>query len=129
MTNEEYVAGLRAVADWYERNPNVPLPESEITIAGVTESREAAADVLRTCAPCRKDIAGDLFTIRKEIGPMTLKFLFWRNSVCERVVVATEEVPERVIPAEPERVEPAYTKEIVEWRCEPVLPHREREAA
>jgi hypothetical protein len=35
-----------------------------------------------------------------------------RETVCTKIVVGTEEVPEYV--------RPAYTKEIVEWDCEPV---------
>ena len=132
MTNQEYVAGLRALADWYEQRPDVPLPEAEISVYGVTgrtdteTEKEAAQWIMREATPCEKHYVDDLFHLKKAFGPITLRFVFWRNKVCERIVVATEEVPERVVPAQPERVEPAHVKEIVEWRCEPVLPARKQ---
>lgn len=125
MTNDEYVASLREMADWYEAHPGMPIPEAEFNCFNVRMDEEtdkdAAQRIVRVAAPCKKSYDDTLFSIRKTFGSLTLRYIFMRNEVCERVVIATEEVPERVIPAEPERVEPAHVKEIVEWRCEPLL--------
>lgn len=123
----EFAASLRKLADWYEEHPTIPLPDEEISVTADLDSKEAAAEILRACLPCKKEYTGGLFVVKKPIGSLTLKFIFWRDAVCERVVVGTKEVPEKVIPATEERIEPAHIEEIVEWRCEPVM--QEREAA
>lgn len=129
MKNQEYVAGLRALADWYEANPDMPLPNPNAQVFNVSDiaddQKKAAQLIMKAAAPCKKIYADKLFHITKEFGPVELEFIFLREKVCERVVIAKEEVPERLIPAQPERVEPAYVREIVEWRCEPILPSRQ----
>ena len=113
MTNSEYVSGLRKLADWYEENEGVALPESVITVYGA-HSKEEAAHLLRALAPCEKTYSDGLFEIRKTFDGIKLRFVFMREAVCERIVVSTEVVPEKI--------EPAYTREVVEWRCyEPIM--------
>lgn len=65
-------------------------------------------------APVEKVYNGEWFDLRKKFGPVTLEFTVNRAIVCERKVVSVEEVPEKLIPA--------YTREIVEWECnDPIL--------
>ena len=61
---------------------------------------------------------GDTFHFRQTIGAVELDAYADREAVCERIVTGTETVTIAARPAEPERVE---EREIVEWRCEPIL--------
>lgn len=115
--NAEYVAGLRQLADWYEKNPQVELPSWQFTVYAF-DTKENAMLVLRACAPCDKEYDGDMFYIRKQFGKIGLNFMFLRQAVCVRRVVGTRDVPEVVIP---KKVVPAHVEQIVEWDCVPVL--------
>jgi hypothetical protein len=52
---------------------------------------------------------GTWLNLVKDFGAFTLEVLYKSELVCERVVVGTENVPEKTVPA--------HTKEIVEWQC------------
>lgn len=52
-------------------------------------------------------------------GNIKLQVFIARTSLCERVVVRTEEVPEQRIAAVPEKIIPASTREVYEWKCKP----------
>jgi hypothetical protein len=108
---------VRAVLDWLEAHPEVPLPY-DIDCGGFMISsvnlKEELQQLAREFGECEKEFSDDSFRLRKRFGTSSLYAFTERKEVCERVVVGTEEVPERV--------QPAYTREIVEWRCtEPLL--------
>jgi hypothetical protein len=115
MTNQEYANGLRAAADWYELHPEVKIPQSQVENCLVKDKDDAVL-VVKALGNCDKNYSAALLTIMKEITPgFFLKFVFWRNAVCERVVTGkttiaahTKQIPEEVI-------------EEVEWRCAPIL--------
>jgi len=110
MNGTDYARGLRAIADWYEAHPDIPVPHtSEIGVYGVEETREEAARIALALAPCRKEHDEGAFRLARDFDGLTLKFVFARSAVCARRVVGY-----RVIPAWPERV-----VEVVEWDCEP----------
>lgn len=117
-----YAAGLRELADLLELNPKLELPLTIITVYA-TDTKENAANVLRALSPCEKEYAGALFKIKRKIGPLTLSYVFMRNTVCTPRVVGTREVeakhiPERLIPSS---FNPAHTEDIIEWECEEPL--------
>lgn len=111
----EFVAGLRAVADFYEAHPDCPMPyEPDVTVTHFEEeSPEEAARVGRMLGRFEKDYGPDLFTLSRRFNGVRLRFLFYREKVCTKRVVGVEEVPEQVVPA--------HTREIVEWDCAPIL--------
>lgn len=109
------LSDVRSLLDWLEQHPEVPLPyfESGLMISSVNTRDEVTA-LAREFGECEKDFVDESFYLRKRFGTTYLYAFTARNEVCERVVVGTERMPERV--------QPAYVREIVEWRCaEPLL--------
>jgi hypothetical protein len=132
---------LRAVADLLAAHPDLPLlpyvtlyghrPErADLTwslhINGnaidAADQKAKAALILRTLGgKWNKDFEwGD--TDRADFAQardgLHLRVVVQRSAVCERVVVGEETVTLPAVEAQPERT---ATREVVEWRCEPVL--------
>ena len=121
-TAEEYVNGLRELADWFEAHPEIERPSTDFSIYA-TDSKENAEETMRALLPCKKKYDDSLFTLSRSFGPFTLHYVFMRNTVCTPKVVGQREVPLKVIPPrfEPEKVIEAHTEDVIEWECEPVL--------
>jgi hypothetical protein len=125
---KEMVAGLRELADFLEERGHL-LPVDYLSINvhdyifddSVYSNRQhkmTAQEKMRVLAKAldkaEKHYQGDYFDLRRKFGPIQLEFTVSRDKICERVVVGTKEVPERVVPAR--------TEEIVEWVCnDPIL--------
>lgn len=118
MTNEEYVASLRLLANWYEQHPNIPTPHDSTFVVYPLDTKEEAVDCMLALKPCEKEYEDSLFYLSRKFGGITLKFAFYRDAICTRRVVGTEMVPEETIP---EKIIPAHVKEIIEWDCSPLL--------
>lgn len=118
----EYSKSLRDLADWVEAHPDIELPNDSISIYS-RNTKEEAVEVLKALTPCKKDYSDDLFTISRSFGRVLLRFIFYRNVVCTRRVVGTQEVPEKFTLEKytPSELIPAHTEEIVEWDCDPIL--------
>ncbi len=117
---EEFVAGLRELADLYEAKPWLALPtRCNIDVYSLNEREELAA-AARDLAPVRKVFADTLFHLERDFGPITLRVIAFRDRVCKKIV-ETVDVPERVAPAMPKRVIPATTREVVSWVCDDPL--------
>ena len=128
MTQEhkDYASGLRQVADFIESHPEIDLPEHVITHYGL-HSKEKAATVARalsTGGRCDKVFDDHLFTIKRNFGPIELRYLGVRSSVCEQVAVGKRVVPEQYVapkPAVEGHTVPEHEETIYEWRCTPLL--------
>lgn len=110
----------RAILDWLETHPEIALPsevEYGLSISAM-DGKDDALKLVRAFGTCDKRFAGDTLVISKKFGSTILKAILFRNQVCERVVISTEVVPEKI--------EPEHVREIVEWKCDPIL---ESEAA
>lgn len=107
MSRETTIEALRALADYLEERPDVPMPSFDIFNAFATP--EELPLIARAMGGFTKDHDGDYLMLVKDFGGVQLHVNFNSEQVCERVVVGTEEVPEKVVPA--------HTKEIVEWKC------------
>lgn len=124
ITNAELAAQLRALADIYEQNPEIPAPydmREGHTDFVFCHDRDVFAAAIKAFGAGEKKFTSD----RVEFLPASFPNLIVsceRNKVCERVVIGTRHVAEKVIP---ERVIPAYTEEIVEWQCKPFLESEE----
>jgi hypothetical protein len=114
-----FVAGLHEVAVWLDQHPTVELPESTITCYAMNDSPEVVALIMRAMGKCEKQASDNgLFYLKKKFGPITLQYIFDRNTVCTAKVVGHKDVPEEVIPA---RTIAAHSVPILEWDCQPVL--------
>jgi hypothetical protein len=132
-SRDGYIKGLRALADILEANESLPLPYQGSMIAmtfhylGGEDARRDMATAVRVipCSwtkrarqyddgPAYLDLTGELHGLKVELTA-------YRDDVCERVVVGTEEreVEEVVQPAVTEKVTRHVEK--VEWRCGPIM--------
>ena len=113
MNGKEYAQMLRAHADWWEAHPTLPAPywwPQNVFL----DSKEELAAVARGLEKAEKGSSGEWYYLRVTTPDGTqLDFNVSREKTCVRRVIGTEEVPEKVTPA--------YTREIVEWDCQPLL--------
>lgn len=146
MTNElpatalaaNLVAGLRDLADFIERNPdlaegfrydltssgiNAHLNHLDDKVAGQAQFAKAAA---RYGAKVTKDVNDTFHNVTLTFaGGVKVDVLAYRNEVCERVVTSTETVTKTV--PDPEALAAVPTVEVTEqvehfeWVCKPVL--------
>lgn len=104
------IAAMRSLLDFLEENPIIPLPYFGTLNAFADTGEVSVADIARAMKPCDKSVSGDFYALSRIFGDsITFDVNFERDEVCERIVVGTEDVPEKVTPA--------FTKEIVEWVC------------
>jgi hypothetical protein len=119
MDHKEFANNLRLLADFYEQHPEIKLPwTTELPPNYRVDEKEDAVAVAKACGTFKKTYSNSYFTITTQIGTATHSFTFTREKVCVKKVVGVETIPARLIPA---HVEPASTREIVEWECEPLL--------
>jgi hypothetical protein len=122
----ELVAGLRALADWLEARPGVPVdgrPGAAVSVwlvPGADEDvRARVGRIARAMGRADKRVVGALFELRREFpGRVRCELSMARERVCERVVVGEEQVEELDLDNAPRRT---VTRERVEWRCPEAL--------
>jgi hypothetical protein len=136
----QQAAGLRALADMIERNPNL-ASHTKYTFVQIdtfadtqSEIRDFVRAGLAHGAEVTKDAKGDVwFTAKLAWGPVVLHVNARREQVCERVVLGTREVTEEV--PDPEalaavpKVTVTKTVEDVDWVCRPLLAADEQKAS
>lgn len=125
-------ARLRAVAELIEAHPDLPAP----MVTGYSSGRVEVDWFVNhdnqqrdTMLAIRRGIGGTwhkapsetYYLLRRDYAGAVLTIYADREQVCERVVVGTETVTipaQPAVEAQPERTE---VREVVEWRCEPVI--------
>ena len=135
MTHQEYVAGLRDLATFYETHPEAIRPYGHQTLEFnlVNEGRTGVESVLRAFGghwtketmPWDRESPTSLLYLHGTFGPFALRIYIPQAQVCERVQVGMKTIaalPEQVLPATPEREEPQY-----EWQCGGLLSEGEGE--
>lgn len=121
MTNLEYANGLRLAADFYEAHPEIPVPGDKLDNFS-TNGKDMARLVVKALGYCdKKYYDNGLLDITAKRGAITLRFVFLRDDVCEKVVVGTKTIPAHVIPATAEVEVPEQVIEETEWRCGSLL--------
>jgi hypothetical protein len=124
----DFTNGLRELADILDANPDLPLPYSGtgselLWIARHGEDHKAFAQTFARVVPgtLTKSVRGTDFDLIGSVGGVQVQLIVDRDAVCERVVTGIETVTISAKPAtdpEPERTE---ERELVEWRCQPLL--------
>ena len=122
MKNEEFVEGLRRVADWYEKHPDFPQPYTYNRDTGVftdyVHTKDAVLNAKKVFGSASVETDNSYLRVFKSFGVIQLCICSARSNICTKRVVRTEMVKERVaIEWEDQDVE----KEIVEWDCPPEL--------
>lgn len=128
-------AGLRQLADMIEAHPEIDAyylrskaVHNALTVWLPDDAEDLAAiarAALAHGAKVDKDIGDQLYTVVVSFGPIRARAMAMRDQVCERVVVGTEEVTETVKDpdalAKVPEIEVTEEREIIEWRCTPLL--------
>jgi hypothetical protein len=117
MTNREFAAKLRELADVYEQNESIPQPYQlgdvgELVFCHKLEDLRATIKAFGSGEKMKDEQGSIIFVPRR--FPM-IKVYGLLEGVCKRVPVGTRivpAVPERIIAAEPPREETIY-----ETRC------------
>jgi hypothetical protein len=133
-TREEYIAGLRAVADLIEATPDLPLPSSELLFSWNVWPSMGVDDIPAEVARLRRLLPGTFtkndpgsaygaayYQLDGQIGAAKLEITTNREEVCERVVTGTREVVKTVPAPGTPTVEVVETVEDFEWVCKPLL--------
>jgi len=124
---------LRKAADLLDAHPDLPAPLISCFTSGRVDiawqlmndddhkddQRPAVQAIVRALGgKWTKMDGGDTLYLNQVRDGIKLTICVTREQVCERVVKGTETVTVPAVEARPERTE---EREIVEWRCEPVL--------
>jgi hypothetical protein len=104
---QEFIDGLRAVARFYEENPDAYYDGMHLTInmyAWGGKARKAIADSARAMGQCRKTYDDTSVTVSRPFGEqVTLAVFAPRARMCRRTLMPQSRV------------------DTMEWRCEPLL--------
>lgn len=116
--NTDLIAGLRAMADFYEAHPSFPAPVME-NMNAFCNTKGELADVARKFAPLKKTFKGNWFALTKNFGPLvSVDVNLEREKVCKQVVTKETVTRPRMVEDGEETVE----VEKIEWECtEPLL--------
>jgi hypothetical protein len=121
----QFIAGLRAVAQFYEGNPDAWYDGIHLTLNMYIwgrEAREILARNVKAFGSCTKIYDDTNITIsRKFSEQVTLSVFAPRATICRRVILGTRILAARTLPASGEVHLPATTEQIVVWRCDPLL--------
>ncbi|HEV2376208.1 MAG TPA: hypothetical protein VGS19_29065 [Streptosporangiaceae bacterium] len=125
-----YIDGLRQLATALEDHPELPLPfdgRSDEISWYMQDDKDTLAAAVRAL-PCTfakrvwdSDNSQAYLELTGRIAGLKVKLNAWRDAVCTRRVVGTEEreVEKVVTPAVVEKV--TETVDVVEWDCGPLL--------
>jgi hypothetical protein len=121
----EFIQGLRAVAEFYEKNPSAWYDGMHLTLNMYVwgrAARKALIETARLFGHCNKIYDENNMTVSRQFSEqVTLAVFAARARVCRRVVRGSRILPERIMPATSEVRIPASRIEIVEWECDPLL--------
>jgi hypothetical protein len=130
MSNEQhrrrqFIAGLRAVAQFYEENPAAWYDGMHLTLNMYVwgrAARKTLSETARAFGHCNKIHDDHNITVSRQFSEQVTVAVFAAKArVCRRVVLGARVLPERVVSATSEVRIPASRVEIVEWQCDPLL--------
>lgn len=130
-TRAGYIAGLHALADVLEANPEVPLPYSgsepeyarlSIHHLGAGQREAFLATVRAFPGTKAKEVRDAYYDVEVSLHGLHLTITADRATVCERVVTGTRDVTRTVeVPVTTRTEKVTETVEDVEWVCTPLL--------
>ncbi len=119
---EEWIAGVRALADFYEQHPDLPLSVSDIQLC-LFPKLEEMRKYVGIFGKAQKDALGDsYFTLNKQFSKDRYRKIYiqatWqREKVCERVVTGRKKVIQKVQIKPAETTDVEVEVETYEWKC------------
>jgi hypothetical protein len=115
---QKFVAALRDCAAFFEAHSDVAIPVSLQTFYLFPEVKEIAT-YAKAFGKCRKDGNDTFFNLTKTFGSaIEVQAAWYRNTVCERVVVGKKKVE---VPVMQEVGKNIVEQDVVEWKCPKVL--------
>jgi hypothetical protein len=115
---EKFIEAILDFAAWYEAHPEVELPASLMTVY-IFPGVEKMASYARAFGKCRKSGDDSFFNLTKTFGSaLELQAAWYRNQVCERVVVGKKKVERAVMQEVGKEI---VEQDVVEWKCPKVL--------
>ena len=123
MEPVEVVSGLRELADFIERDPDFaelywPGPALLFVASWEKDAAARFGDLARRLGGHRtKSVTERHIEVTRQFGPISIQVYTSREVMCERVVVGTETVEI----ADPEAPKVKVDREVVEWKCSPLL--------
>lgn len=121
-----FIEGLQAVAKFYEENPDAYYDGMHLTLNMYVwggAAHKTLAETARAFGQCDKIYDDKNVTVSRQFSEkVTVSVFAPRAKVCRRVVLGERMLPARIVPATEEVRIPAALVQIVEWRCDPLLP-------
>src|SRR5688500_2360185 len=103
---QDMVIGLRKLASFIEKNAD--LIEDNYAYFGLdlyTDSKEKIKDAAQKMRGAKKEYNESMFILSKRFSETCYFHVrVSRSEVCERVVIGTREIPERILPARTEEI-------------------------
>lgn len=121
-TRDEFIQGLRDLADWLEATPEAKLSEwSTCRVDHWSDNKDDVVELAKVGGHMKKHYYGESFDLRKSFGPVSYEMTIPRDQVCTKVVVGTK----KVVKVDPEAYKALPKIEVdedeVEWKCHPLL--------
>ena len=125
LRRRQFIEGLRAVAEFYEKNPGAWYDGMHLTLNMYVwghAARKALIETARLFGHCNKIYDEHNVTVSRQFTEqVTVAVFAARARVCRRVILGSRILPERIVPATSEvRIAPSRV-DIVEWQCDPLL--------
>lgn len=124
----KFVAGLRELADFYDANPDMPAPWSEISLMICVTSKAEMIGLRSLLGKVEKTFSGNYADIKRAFGSLVIDVFTARGNVCkaiEKTVTVEEDVAvefEAQIQQVPVRFEKRQVeKTVTEWDCGSLL--------
>ena len=120
METIEFTQSLRQIADFYDKHPEVPLPDAFRFAIYTVDEPEDIAPIAKAFGSSFKSYDDNYFKLTKRFGVIDLQVVALRDKVCTKRVVGTKKVIVKtpVVNDLPiSYIEKEVEQEIVEWDC------------
>lgn len=122
---EDYIQGLRDLADWLEATPSAPVPLYE-SVFVTLKDKDHAVSIAREGGSIHKEYQASSLVLEKRFGDV----IRYKASVSREAVCTVKEVRKvkKEVAHYPQPVYVEQEVEEIEWECDPLLAPTEKES-